>query len=426
MSATDDDRQPQEKSQKQSPSSRSPTPALPLHAPSVKRSNQDLTDEEKLAKRMLKKRLKQQSRMRKLETRLKHAVVRRDKVTEEATRKELEAYAQQLQQEEGSILYNLPSSSSLSSGNGNGQINKSVASSSTMPQEESETIQQCRTFLEDQIYHRLIKECKDVDETGDKTYQTAQARTLLRNMTKGTQTESMFDNRSSLVGYTRQKFIERAMLAASSLDKLDTSPTTPESKTLFEEVLNAKAILSIGCGPGCDASGVLALQQVRQKRPTNMILMDFVIDHWKEAILDPLRTILVPEKVDSLQTVFCDIRLSLHDPKNSSALKEILKDVNDDDRDTKLSHVDLILISYVLTETRGKWRDFMKDLFALLKPGTLLLLSEPTAWQFHNLMDLVGHERVGHFEWLDSSRHTPELQPLENRVGPAVLLIRVR
>jgi hypothetical protein len=393
--------------------------AIRNNASMAKKSNQELTDKEKLAKRNLKKRLKQQARIKKLETRLKHAISRRDKVVEEATRQELDAYSQQLLQEEGSILHT-PDMNTDHDG--------SIVTSSTMPQEESPTVQNCRIFLEENIYHLLIRQCKHYDQTGDKKFQTAQARTLLRNMTKGTQTESMFDNRSSLVGYTRQKFIERAMLAASSLDKLDNNPTTSESKTIFQQVLDAQVICSIGCGPGCDASGILALQQVYQKRPTSVLLLDFVIDQWKDAILDPLTNILVPESVDNIHTAFCDIRLSLYAEGNSLALAEMTRGGGSEDNRTtedKQLDIDLVLISYVLTETRGKWRTFMTDLFRLLRSGTMLLLSEPTAWQLHHLLD-IGKDRIDCHEWLDSSRNTPELQPLENRVGPAVLLLRVQ
>ena len=114
--------------------------------------------------------------------------------------------------------------------------------------------------------------------------------------------------------------------------------------------------------------------------------------------------------------------------------------------------VDLVVVSYVLTETRGKWHAFFHDLIVarwrdrdtdnnhdnnddaqaashsplpLLSSGTLLLMSEPTAWQLHHWLQLVG-SRLSDYEWLDSSRLSPELQLLEGRIGPAVLLARIK
>jgi hypothetical protein len=46
------------------------------------------------------------------------------------------------------------------------------------------------------------------------------ARELLRNMTKGTQQLDQFDNYEALIGYTRHKFIERAMLVVLSIHQL--------------------------------------------------------------------------------------------------------------------------------------------------------------------------------------------------------------
>jgi hypothetical protein len=53
-------------------------------------------------------------------------------------------------------------------------------------------------------------------------------------------------------------------------------------------------------------------------------------------------------------------------------------------------------------------------------PGTLFIFSDPTAWQLHLFMERSSY--CMDFCWLDSSMYRPELQALEGRVGPAVLV----
>ena len=49
----------------------------------------------------------------------------------------------------------------------------------------------------------------------------------------------------------------------------------------------------------------------------------------------------------------------------------------------------LILLSYVLTETRGRWAGFVSALYAAARPGTLFLCCEPTDWQPKVLLALL-------------------------------------
>jgi hypothetical protein len=66
-------------------------------------------------------------------------------------------------------------------------------------------------------------------------------------------------------------------------------------------------------------------------------------------------------------------------------------------------------------------------------PGTAFLLTDPTAWQLHafrrryefsTLKERHSNKphRQFHFVWLDSSMDRPELQVLEGRIGPAILM----
>jgi hypothetical protein len=49
----------------------------------------------------------------------------------------------------------------------------------------------------------------------------------------------------------------------------------------------------------------------------------------------------------------------------------------------------LVLLSYVLTETRGRWAGFVSALYAAARPGTLFLCCEPTDWQPKALLALL-------------------------------------
>jgi hypothetical protein len=369
------------------------------------RANAELTGEERNAKVLLKRRLKQYSKLKKFETRLQQAIDRKDKETEERARHELQEFRLGLMDVKDSIL------NVTDSNEGEGKDDG-----------DSEIIQQGWSHIL-AIYQQILQMCTDQEST-DKLFQTNQAKTLLRNMTKGTQTETMFDNSTALLGYTRQKFNERAILALSSLDKLKLRrPVSSSTQQLLECLMKTQSLCSIGCGPGCDAVGVLSFLRAHGYNLQRVVLMDYVMPQWKQLIIDPLMGVLIPNYVPQIDTASCDIRFSIHHPSNYSALTELIRDA--DDSTAGSSKINMIVISYVLTETRGKWHAFMQDLVKMLRPGTLLLISEPTAWQLHHFLDLCGTHLDCH-EWLDSSRWTPALQPLEGRIGPAVLLARVK
>jgi hypothetical protein len=138
------------------------------------------------------------------------------------------------------------------------------------------------------------------------------------------------------------------------------------------------------------------------------------MDEWKR-VVEPLCDIVVPDYIQEIETSTCDISKSL---LNSDTNQQAQKLLLDDDKST--SGVDLFLISYLLTEVRGQWHDFVKEMISLSKPNTLFYFAEPTPWQLHRVKSMF-HDLLD-FVWLDSSMDQPELQPLDNRLGPGVLL----
>ena len=110
---------------------------------------------------------------------------------------------------------------------------------------------------------------------------------------------------------------------------------------------------------------------------------------------------------NSIDLESCNVRLPLTHEENATA-------------SPLLEGADLYIISYLLSETRGHWMDFFEQLWQQSTQGTMFLLADPTAWQLHVWIQHMPDATVA---WLDSSRHDPALQLLENRVGPAVCLV---
>jgi hypothetical protein len=401
----------------------------------LQRPNSELTQEEKDSKRDLKRLLKRQTRRRKLEIRLSQAISRREHEFAEKARAALDAFL--LEEEPGETRIH-PHGSSFDPH----KVARDVVES---------------------VYHKLQARLQDNTNanTNDadsavqrkpaaelKEFRTEQARTLLMNMTKGSQTESMFENEAALRGYTRHKFNERAMLMVTALTKLGNLPESSQDYSCHERIraklASVRSLCSVGCGPGCDAVGVAAyLSSIHQSSllsgstTTNStpildyaVLMDYTVQHW-DKILIPLVNVVVPELVENMVTSFCDARSSLTESNNAVAAQLLSRreevegtDNNNvtDDKDTnspKLK-VDLVVTSYLLSETRGQWHAFFDDLVRRTDPGTIFIFSDPTAWQLHVFMERNSH--CMDFCWLDSSMHRPELQALEGRVGPAVLV----
>eukprot|EP00980_Cylindrotheca_fusiformis_P031198 scaffold25954_cov137-Cylindrotheca_fusiformis.AAC.2 len=372
--------------------SRTPPDAL------TSRPNTELTSEEKLNKRNLKKILKQKQKIRKYQTRLQQALSRGDEVTARRARKELEEYRVHLLKDPNSILF---------------QPGFQLDPNATPKKEkEASHIREGRLWML-KLWNKLVLKIKDPETT--KQNQTEHGRELLQNMTRGTQTESMFENEQALLGYTRQKFNERAMLAFTSLDKVKKYPN------LYARLMQTRNICSIGCGPGCDAVGTICFLKTcgsPQKSGTvlvdRVVLMDFVMPRWKNLVIDSLVPLLSPEYVARIETFSADVRLPFQEGMNKTFCDSL-----------DFSSMDFVVVSYLLTETRGKWELFFHDVMKALKPGTLLLMSEPKAWQLHLFLKAY-EDNIASHQWLDSSQDSLELQELEGRMGPAVVMISTR
>ena len=363
------------------------------------RPNAQLSKEERERKKKLKRLLKRQMKRNTLETRLRKAQERKDEGLAEKTRLEL----LQLEQQE----------------------EFSTQSISTRSEINDPLDLKARAFIQ-QIYQQLQQIVRGNSTTtrrrsssdpSVKEIQTEEARSMLYNMTKGKQTLAMFENTDALLGYTRLKFQERAHLVFASLAKLSTSINRIE-EIMWNKLQSVKSVCSIGSGPGCDVLGVIALRRVlfdEKMALDRVLLLDWAMTEWKRTILDPLETILVPNCFQKWETASCDVRESLDRHENNPVAAERIQ----------AAPIDLFITSYLLTETNGKWHDFYRDLFQKhARSGSLFLFADPTCWQIHLLLD--EWKDAADFCWLDSSRDRPELQSLEGRTGPAVLLAMKR
>lgn len=410
--------------------------------------NSEMTPGEKLRKRQLKAHLKQKMRLRKYETRWNQARLRQDKAVEASAKKEYEDYYEMLLQKSDSVLHTsekfqqyLQAPNTLHSSRQ--QQPTAETSAPIMQQQQVEDINNSNTAntsskIMEGVYRKWIIENvwnplqKVVFTKSDKVKETSEARELLHNMTKGTQTKSMFvNNNQALLGYTRQKFVERAVLASASLHRYF---------TLYENIPKMEdlpsIVWSIGCGPGCDAVGIACFydyyqhqQKQTQHDPSpssridRLILMDFVMPQWNEMVVNDLIQILKQKcHIPTIETTSCDVCHSLTKSSiNETASSHILRQCTSSSEVRPL----LVVVSYLLTETNGKWNDFFRDVMELLPSGSLLLLSEPVAWQLHIFLDSFS-KYIDRYQWLDSSHNNPDLQKLDNRMGPACVILRTK
>ena len=398
----------------------------PCHPES--KSNTTLTPSEKESKKRLKSELKFQRKVKTLQTRIKHSISRNDPVVEKSTREDLDALL-----------------STKCDGNTGDQLQQ-------QHRQVSPPIDvQGRPALDEAltIFRRLLSSI-DADEKEkihkDKIQQTKKARLLLRQMTKGTQSKSMFQDVTALRGYARQKFHERAALIIRSLGKL--SPKSLEVATsslhgdkdslqqkehiqqkeimhmCWEKLGSFEKMCSLGCGPGNDAVGLTTFLRSyfnRKDGIKEILLLDYAMNEWKDAILDDLIPILVPEYANKVTCESCDVT----HPLLNSSIEPSVKDS------------DIFLTSYLLTETRNLWDKFFVQLVGIAKVGAIFYFSEPVPWQLHRLMRMSSTETSSdaspgidcsplhslRFVWIDSSMHFVDMQKLDGRSGgPAVLL----
>ncbi|KAL7534429.1 hypothetical protein ACHAXR_005864 [Thalassiosira sp. AJA248-18] len=393
-----------------------------------------LTPSERESRNRLKSEIKFQRKVKKLETRIKHAISRNDPLVEKSSREELE---------------------DLLASAGHSQRAKQLPSLCELRPPDDP--QRQAALDEVLVILRSLLSSIDDDEKEkirqDKILQTQKAKQLLRNMTKGTQSKSMFQDKTALRGYVRQKFHSRAALLIESLRKL--SPTSLEAATssldshldsqqqqeharqketmniCWDKLGNIEKICSLGCGPGNDAVGLTAFirncfnhndgTDESMKQIKDIYMLDYAIEEWKDAILDNLKPIMAPEYVANVTCKCCDIT----HPLANDGIEQIAQDS------------DIFLTSYLLTETRNQWDQFFVQLVGLAKLGALFYFSEPVPWQLNRLIRMSSPEFSSdaspgvdcsplyrlRFVWIDSSMHFPDLQKLDRRAGgPAVLL----
>ena len=408
-------------------------------------------------KRQLKAELKRHRKIFKLEKRIRHAIQGRNQLLESQARKELQEL---LHEKFSTSRREIPSEPSPSTYNPLffgaiqdesqyedtkqfiiGICNRIIQQSSTC------TAQQVPSHNKNIINNGSIpgkEESQGKNIVREK--QTKDCRVLMRQMSTGTQTKESFrQSHYALWGYTRQKFLERALLVCTSLWKLNggsadnmgicMDTNRPETKCwkqllMWEKLQKVTHACSIGSGPGNDLTGLVAY--LRQQRPNpnakqqvleTAVALDWV-DEW-QCVMKPLRKILTPHFIKSLTSHSCDIThpLTTSDGSpctiNCAALKYA-------------ALCDIFLVSYLLTENRGNWEAFFSQLFQLAKPGSLFYFAEPTSWQLQKLLKMGSSRNNDNmldetdntnfiFLWLDSSFGT-NLQEIDGRLGPAVLL----
>ena len=462
-----------------------PTPtSTPTPQQQRGRPNKSLTKQEKDEKKRLKKKLKMQQKIQKLETRIRHAISRKDPIIEQKTRLELKVLLGESNSDAGTTDetdINTDRDNNVSNYNDNDNDNHDLRGQKQ--EEQQHQYHLAKNIILD-ISNKLFKSFSDenisintknvndgngkVNNRFKKDHETECAVKLLRNMTKGTVSQSMFDNRAALLGYTRQKFFERAMLLYTSMDKLrrrgqptihanGTSDQTHNKNNcnnndiqlvmkqmkIREKIWNkvqtgqVRTFCAIGCGPGNDAVGLLTFLHCANHHNVKLsssssksssfstimaldeiILMDWSIEQWDNAVLKSLYSVLQESnllvglqrgKMDQMfKTCFCDVMKPFNDGDNNDARNTI-----------QTSSCDVYLISYLLSETNGRWESFFAGLVHSAKSESLFYFAEPTPWQLHRFIELFS--KYLDFVWLDSSMDCPSMQSLDGRLGPAVL-----
>eukprot|EP00985_Skeletonema_marinoi_P011422 scaffold5438_cov124-Skeletonema_marinoi.AAC.1 len=359
-------------------------------------ANSQLSDEEKQAKKQLKASLKHQRKVQKLETRIQHAISRNDPIVEQSAREELDELLgnndrlqHQMQQEKAS---------------NNEQYDKSM-------------------LLVRDIFHHLLSAFDKKEQSFSKAEQIQRAKDLLHHMTKGTQALTMFQDVTALRGYTRKKFYSRAGLVVESLGKLSPEQSSLSNKkdvidACWKNLERINKVCSIGCGPGCDAVGLLAFlkgyvpNHNANSSSMHFILLDYAMEEWEDAVLDDLEPILTKSFASTVTCEHCDVSIPLLE-KHAHLIEAS----------------DIFLTSYLLTETRDKWDVYFIQLVEKAKEGAIFFFAEPLPWQLHRLIRMSAPDSDPsplqrlRFAWIDSSMNHPELQELDGRAGgPAILL----
>ena len=362
-----------------------------------------------------------------------------------------------------SLSSSMSSSLSSSSSSTNKQYSSTVDTSIMRPPSSTSTIrEQCiekiRTVVAKLLSQSVSKSKKITREAGNK---------LLRHMTKGTQELNMMTSETAIWGYVSYKFAKRCLLTFDTLRRLrpETCPNQlhqilgncnhrEAAALLWTHIGNVSTAVSVGGGSGNNLYAVLLLHQFYYntlKTVTNtekdsfesntsplkqLIVLDFASDEWHPVIshLSEIcrienkkqtehrkqtehesssssssssstehesSSLSSPSSTSSSSTSSssceflchqCDVTLPLSNPFNERAK-------------ITLSNTNLIIISYLLTETRGKWNSFFMEMFDNAIPGTLILLMEPTVWQHHIVLQLLGLEKDEEEKDMDTNSH---------------------
>uniref|UniRef100_A0A7S4MVF1 Uncharacterized protein n=1 Tax=Odontella aurita TaxID=265563 RepID=A0A7S4MVF1_9STRA len=450
-----------------------------------KKPNASLNTEEKEAKKKLKRKLKFQSKVDRLERQIRHAISRKDPVVEKEASENLRKLLAQndallTDHEECDESKKKPHEVEEREGKmplGSSSLNYKTAPDMSAARHfvlsicddlfvrANEGCAQNQTEVTDQksdIDREVYAEnCKDSPQTvaqpsrkrkvtSTKAQQKTQAVKLLKHMTKGTQSDSMFRNQGALWGYTRQKFFERAMLLYRSLRRLGPDALPPDGcegmtaeqtrmkAEVWTELLKVEKACSIGCGPGNDAVGLLTFLSVYRSNVgagqslPHVSLLDCFMEDWLP-ILTHLKSVLSGKDiVETWLTGSCDVtqpfdycKISPAPSQHSNLKSESGATIAANSpvsRSNEQLPYDIFLFSYLLSETRGKWVAFMRALLRAAKPGCMFYFAEPVPWMLHRLIEISGD--VLEFLWLDSSMHYPSMQALDGRVSPAVLFAR--
>jgi hypothetical protein len=386
--------------------------------------NSQLSQEEKEAKRLRKKKIKLQAKIESIEKSIKHSRARKDVDSEKVQQKALDELLEKEHETVQELQLNTSSNSySLEDLKGRSQPFVLEISLALFDSEAS--------------LHFL-------GESDKKKSQMTEAVLLLKHMTRGTQELCMFQNKAALWGYTRKKFHERAILLTTSLGRIQIptqehmkhesaiDPKLHEQRQIRQHVWNmftsgkVRKACSIGCGPGNDLAGLISFLRmlhvgngINAQVLDRALLIDWSVDEWKGAVIDPLNDILVSKGLLSgIDTIFCDVTKDINDDGNKNAFDQLRG--QDQCQHLTVFDFDFYSVSYLLSETRGKWVSFFESVVKNAKPGAMFYFAEPIPWQLHRFIGLFNKKDL-QFIWLDSSMDHPMLQDADRRAGPSVL-----
>ena len=297
-------------------------------------------------------------------------------------------------------------------------------------------------------------------------------------------TRQKFMERANLVVRSLVR-LHQSVLNPPPLSELDSSSSSSADihQAMLERLWQVRSVCSVGCGPGGETVGVVAFLQSHHQQLTaakaaagtsttghhhdtehdnqdghfvldRIVFCDWALSDWRP-MLESVKECLVEQQqsVKRVDMATCDVRVPLWDSAtNAGELSTQGSDNNLPGKSTVAKSFDshllralfpsisssnshlpqhqLVVISFLLSETRGQWHMFFDDLVDAAPEGTLFLLTDPTAWQLHlfrqryEFFDRPHHpkRRRMHFCWLDSSMYRPELQVLSARLSSAVLM----